>query len=368
MYRDPALTNSLILGIETSCDETSCATVQDGRLVRSNVVWSQIAVHAPFGGVVPEIASRQHVKAISTVVEEALSQARTSKSDLWGVAATRGPGLAGALLVGVNFARGLAAGLSLPYVGVNHLEGHLHSVWLSRETPPAPPPPLPMLALIVSGGHTELVLMRGHGAYRVIGRTLDDAAGEAFDKVARLLGLSYPGGPSIQKAAATSSSPLTMPRAWLPGTFDFSFSGLKTAVLHRAYAEARGQSAQEIAGRPLPRADIAAELRQEQVADLAAGFQESVVDVLVRKTVDAARETGAESVGVVGGVAANALLRRRMREMVDLPLFVSPPEFSTDNAAMIAAAAYYAPPLREDLDIAPALDLPSGDGESAIPA
>lgn len=347
----------LILGIETSCDETSAAVVQNGRRVLSNVVASQIALHAPFGGVVPEIASRHHVEAIAMVVERALSDAGLTRESLDAVAVTTGPGLAGALLVGANFGRGYALGLSVPFLPVNHLEGHLHSVWLSRESTLPAPPELPLLALIVSGGHTELVLMREHGEYEVVGHTLDDAAGEAFDKVARLLGLSYPGGPAIQRAAQGASAPVRLPRAWLPNSLDFSFSGLKTAVLHMVQETVLGPGSTNRRGQKLPRVDVAAGLSTGQVADIAAGFQESVVDVLVTKTQAAAERFGPRSVAVVGGVAANRALRDAMHESISLPLFVSPPEFSTDNAAMIAAAAYFNPGVPGDLDIRPSLEL-----------
>jgi N6-L-threonylcarbamoyladenine synthase len=348
----------LTLGIETSCDETSAAVVENGRLVRSNTVASQIALHAEYGGVVPEIASREHVKAIAYIVNQTLSEAGVGRHQLDAIAATYGPGLAGALLVGLNFGQGLALGLQRPFIPVNHLEGHIHSVWLGR-APLPPPPQLPLLTLIVSGGHTELVLMPEHGQYQLIGRSLDDAAGEAFDKVARLLGLSYPGGPAIQEVVAQATQAVELPRAWLPGTFDFSFSGLKTAVLHLAYAMAEGKSPHQVRGMSLPQIDIAAGLSREQVANIAAGFQESVVDVLVSKTASAAEASGAASVAVVGGVAANRELRRRMSEVITRPLYISPPEFATDNAAMIAAAAYYVPRQQENVDVRPGLALSS---------
>ncbi|HLJ66387.1 MAG TPA: tRNA (adenosine(37)-N6)-threonylcarbamoyltransferase complex transferase subunit TsaD [Chloroflexota bacterium] len=346
----------LILAIETSCDETSCAVVQDGRLVRSNVVASQIDLHAPYGGVVPEIASRRHVEIITLVARQALDVAGARIQDLDAIAATRGPGLAGALLVGFSFGRGLAQARGLPFIPVNHLEGHLHSVWLTRDEPMPPEPKLPLMALIVSGGHTELVLMNAHGDYIRVGRTLDDAAGEAFDKVARLLGLGYPGGPAIQAAAAAASSPVTLPRAWLRGTHDFSFSGLKTATLHVVARTARGEAA-DVRGAGPPSADLSRELTGTEVANIAAGFQESVVDVLVVKTMRAAEQYGARSIAVVGGVAANRLLRERMEGACALPLYISPPEFSTDNAAMIAAAAYFARAVQPDCDIKPNLPL-----------
>ena len=296
----------LVLAVETSCDETSVALVENGRIVRANAVSSQIELHAPYGGVVPEIASRQHVRSIAAITEHALAEADTTLDEVDAVAATRGPGLAGALLVGYNFARGVALGRDLPFAGVNHLEGHLHSVWLSKDDPPPPEPELPMLALIVSGGHTELVLMRNHGEYEVVGATLDDAAGEAFDKVARLLGLAYPGGPAIQRAAVLGASAVTLPRARLPGTYNFSFSGLKTAVLHLV-RDSLGET-----GVPAPgnfrgaRLDVATGLTEAQVANIATAFQESVVEVLVSKTVQAAAEYEAASVAVVGGVVVQA--------------------------------------------------------------
>ncbi len=347
---------ALVLGVETSCDETSVAVVRGGREVLSNVVSSQIPLHAEFGGVVPEIASRQHVRAIGEVTRVALSEAGVQMADIEMLAATRGPGLAGALLVGLNFARGMGLGLGVPVAGVNHLEGHLHSVWLSRDSPPVPPPVLPMLALVVSGGHTELVVMRDHGKYELLGRTLDDAAGEAFDKVARILGLDYPGGPAIQRAATGADEPVRLPRAWLPGTFDFSFSGLKTAVLHLALEMATGSTVTQLRGTALPKIDVAGRLSPEQVANIAAGFQESVVDVLVRKTVGAAEAVDAASVAVVGGVAANRALRERMQRDVTRALFMSAPEFSTDNAAMIASAGFYVPAPAEG-DVQPGLGL-----------
>jgi N6-L-threonylcarbamoyladenine synthase len=350
---------TLTLGIETSCDETSAALVEDGRLVRSNIVSSQIALHAPFGGVVPEIASREHIRAIVPVVEAALREAGVDKTAIDAVAATQGPGLAGALLVGLTFARSFALALNLPFTPVNHLEGHLHSVWLASEIPLPPEPQLPMLALIVSGGHTELVLVEAHGSCRVIGHTLDDAAGEAFDKVARLLGLSYPGGPAIQTVAAAATAPVSLPRAWLPGTYNFSFSGLKTAVLHLVQAQTGGRSQAEDRGVRPPQIDVAADLTPEQVANIAAGFQESVVDVLTTKTARAALELGAASVAVVGGVAASRALRTRMQERIALPLRIAPLAYCTDNAAMIASAGYYVPHVTGNLDVRPGLGLQS---------
>lgn len=347
----------LTLGIESSCDETSAAIIEDGRVVRSNIVSSQIALHAEFGGVVPEIASRQHVRAVVPVYRQALADAGASLDDVDQVAVTFGPGLAGALLVGVNFARGVALARGVPLLGVNHLEGHLHSVWLAAPGEETCPPELPLLALIVSGGHTQLVSMEAHGQYQLVGSTLDDAAGEAFDKVARLLGLPYPGGPSVSAAATHASEPVRFPRAWLPGTLNFSFSGLKTAVLQAVFQAATGEDANQIRGRALPRLDVAAALSPEQIANLAAGFEESVVDVLVTKTAQAARDLGVRSVAVVGGVAANRRLRAEMERTIDLPLYLSRPSYSTDNAAMIAAAGYWNLRPLVEVDVRPSLAL-----------
>lgn len=348
---------TISLGIETSCDETSAAIVVDGRLVRSNVVSSQIDRHAPFGGVVPEIASREHIRAILPVVEAALREADVRRGEIETVAVTHGPGLAGALLVGLTFARGLALSLGVPCIPVNHIEGHLYSVWLGEKESLRSPPKLPMLALVVSGGHTELVLVVEHGTYRRVGATRDDAAGEAFDKVARLLGLGYPGGPAIQAAASSATEPVTLPRAWLHGTNDFSFSGLKTAVLHLVQERATGRSANSARGVRAPHLDATATLATEVVANIAAGFQESVVDVLSTKTARAARELGVASVALVGGVAANRALRDRMRQVVDADVHIAEPRFCTDNAAMIAAAAYFASGSVEEPDVQPGLTL-----------
>ena len=268
-----------LLAIETSCDETAAAVIEDGRALVSSVVASQMEIHARYGGVYPEVASRQHVLSIVPVIEQALAQAHITLADVDAVAVTRGPGLAGSLVVGMNAAKGLALGAGIPLIGVNHLEGHIYSSWVydAGEVPP-PAPQFPLLALLVSGGHTELNLMTDHLTYKRLGSTLDDAAGEAFDKVARLLGLSYPGGPSIQKAAEEGDpTRFKFPRARLEGTWDFSFSGLKTAVLY----EARNF---EKAGKRLP------------VADMAASFQAAVVDVLVTNTMAAAREFGAKEI------------------------------------------------------------------------
>jgi len=305
----------LVLGIETSCDETAVAVVADGRHLLSSVVSSQVELHSAYGGVVPELASRQHVQAMIPVLDEALEEASISLERIDAVAVTRGPGLAGALLVGLNFAKALALGLSRPLVAVNHLEGHIYAAWLEREDDP----PFPLLALIVSGGHSDVVLMRGHGRYQRLGETVDDAAGEAFDKVARLLGLGFPGGPAIDRLAAGVEPSLRLPRARLERPYDFSFSGLKTKVQRIA----RGEE-----GVP------------PEPAELAAAFQESVVDSLVTKALRAASDNGAREIILSGGVAANSLRRASLQERSPLPVTVPPPPLCTDNGAMIAAAGW----------------------------
>jgi N6-L-threonylcarbamoyladenine synthase len=313
-----------ILGIETSCDETAASVVENGRAILSSVVASQVDLHAQFGGIFPEVASRQHILAIYPIVEQALRKAHLDLKGVDGIAVTRGPGLPGSLVVGMNMAKGMAVGSGLPLIGINHLEAHLYSAWLYGQNGDAPPEPdFPLLALIVSGGHTELVLMREHLRYERLGATLDDAAGEAFDKIARLLGLSYPGGPAIQQAAIPGNPQAqTFPRAWLEGTWNFSFSGLKTAVL-------REVRALEEQGTPVP------------VADFAASFQEAVVDVLVTKTLSAAKEFGAKAILVAGGVSANRALRETMIAKSPLPVHIPPIALCTDNAAMIAGVGCY---------------------------
>ena len=334
-----------ILAIETSCDETAAAVIEDGRRILSNVVASQIELHARYGGVFPEIASRAHVEAIVPVIEQAMREAHLGFDDLDGVAVTYGPGLAGSLLVGVNAAKGLALGRNLPLVGVNHLEAHIYAHWLEVEAEGTAPGRLafPLLVLIVSGGHTELALMRGHGQYEYLGGTLDDAAGEAFDKVGRLLGLPYPGGPAIQQAARGGNpAALRFPRSWLEGSLDFSFSGLKTAALREI--EKHGAPPQ---GRLL--------------ADLAASFQAAVVDVLSAKTAQAAEKFGVTAVLLCGGVSANQALRAAAAERASVPVYYPPPVLCTDNAAMAGACAYqhFIAGRRAgwDLDVVPGLRL-----------
>jgi len=317
--------NIRVLGIETSCDETSASIVENGRTIISNVVASQIDLHAVYGGVFPEVASRQHVMMIDHVIREALAKAYMSLNDLDLIAVTRGPGLAGSLLVGLNAAKGISLGGNIPFVGVNHLEGHIYSDWLipPEETEERPEPQFPLLALLVSGGHSELNLMTDHLAYQRLGGTLDDAAGEAFDKVARLIGLSYPGGPSIQKAAQMGrGDAFAFPRAWLEGTWNFSFSGLKTAVL---------RVVQSLQGK----------VSQIPVNDLAASFQSAVVDVLVNKTLQAARAFKPKEIVVAGGVSANQALRDAFLSQKEFPVHIPPLAFCTDNAAMIAAAGTF---------------------------
>jgi N6-L-threonylcarbamoyladenine synthase len=337
-----------ILGIETSCDETSAAVVVNGDVILSNVVASQTEIHAQYGGVFPEIASRAHIERIYPVVARALHDAGASLSGVDAIAVTRGPGLAGSLVVGVNMAKGLALGSGLPLIAVNHLEGHVYSLWLAgpqyRYEPgadiatadsPRRPIQFPIVVLIVSGGHTELLLMTNHGQFRHLGGTLDDAAGEAFDKVGRLLGLPYPGGPAIQEVACNGNPrAFDLPRAWLLGSqgernFNFSFSGLKTAVLRTIQALD-----------PEYRSDDPIPVRLP-VADLAASFQAAVVDVLVGKTIQAAEEYEAREIFVAGGVSANAALRKAIIERAGRPVRIPPLSLCTDNAAMIAAAGYY---------------------------
>ncbi|WP_235886192.1 tRNA (adenosine(37)-N6)-threonylcarbamoyltransferase complex transferase subunit TsaD [Paenibacillus cymbidii] len=315
----PAGRPALILAIETSCDETSVAVIEDGVTIRSNVVSSQVETHRKFGGVVPEVASRQHVETITLIMEEAVEQAGIALRDLSAVAVTQGPGLIGALLVGVVAAKALAYSLQVPLIGVHHIAGHIYANALVHKLE------YPLLALVVSGGHTELVHMEAEGSFRIIGRTRDDAAGEAYDKVARALELPYPGGPHIDRLAQEAAEALPLPRAWLePDSYDFSFSGLKSAVL-AALNSAR------MKGSPLDPAAVAR------------GFQESVVDVVTGKALRAARELGVKQLLLAGGVAANRGLREALvRQCAEagLPLIVPPMSLCTDNAAMIGAAAH----------------------------
>ncbi|MCB0229119.1 MAG: tRNA (adenosine(37)-N6)-threonylcarbamoyltransferase complex transferase subunit TsaD [Anaerolineae bacterium] len=350
---------TLLLAIETSCDETAAAVIADGRTIRSNVVASQIELHRRYGGVFPEVASRQHVLSIIPVIEDAIRQAGVDWGDLAAVAVTEGPGLAGSLLIGVNAAKGAAFSRGLPLIGVNHLEGHVYSNWLAQrvgeeaveeDRPDAAG--FPVLILIVSGGHTELVLMEGHGQYRRLGGTLDDAAGEAFDKAARLLGLPYPGGPAMQRAAdGGDPARFDLPRAVMNNPdhrYNFSFSGLKTAVL-RLIREQQTLVGEEdwpagYAGQVLQRRDESADQpdsRLTLIRDIAASFQAAVADALVSKTMQAAADFNVRHICVCGGVAANGELRRQLAARLDIPYSIPPIWLCTDNAAMIGAAGYY---------------------------
>jgi N6-L-threonylcarbamoyladenine synthase len=360
----------LILGIESSCDETAAAVVRGGSEALSNVVASQMSLHANYGGVVPELASREHLRNVVPVVREAMSRAGVGFGDLDAIAVTEGPGLAGALLVGITYAKALAFGLGKPLIGVNHLEGHIHAVLMEARQRAETAMELPLLALVVSGGHTHLYLAAQSGAwawsYRNVGRTVDDAAGEAYDKVAKLLGLGYPGGPWIDglakrgnPRAVTFNFAQIKPRPQregvtnkkaLPGGrpgFDFSFSGIKTAVLRyvethhmRETVEARRRT---IAAMERPELDTVASLCDAQTLDLIASFQYAVVGNLLRQTFAAAEAFGARGIVVSGGVAANSELRRRFQSEADrrgLPIAFPSLALSTDNAAMIAAAAW----------------------------
>ncbi|HVX16584.1 MAG TPA: tRNA (adenosine(37)-N6)-threonylcarbamoyltransferase complex transferase subunit TsaD [Acidimicrobiales bacterium] len=307
----------VVLGIETSCDETAAAVVERGEQVRSSVVSSQVDLHAVYGGVVPEIASRAHVELLTPVVAQAMVEAGLDGTQLDAVAATHGPGLVGALLVGVSAAKALSLVWGVPFVAVNHLEAHLYAAFLDQ-----PDIELPLVVLLVSGGHTMLVAMHGHGRYELLGQTLDDAAGEAYDKVARYLGLGYPGGPAIDKIA-TEGDPeaIDFPRAVLHEGFDFSFSGLKTAVVNHVRRNPGVAT-----------------------ADVAASFQEAVVDVLVAKTTRAVQQVGASGMCIGGGVAANSRLRERFAAAghdLGVPALIPSRAMCTDNAAMVAAAGWW---------------------------
>ena len=326
-----------ILGIETSCDETAAAVVEDGVKILSNQIASQVEIHARYGGIVPEVASRQHILSIIPIIEQAMAEAKATWDDLDGIAVTIGPGLAGSLLVGVNMAKAMALARGLPITGVNHLEGHIYANWLIDQGNKSGPV-FPLVCLIVSGGHSDLVVMKGHGDYVILGRTRDDAAGEAFDKAARILGLGYPGGPAIEKAARDGTASIQLPRAWLKGTSDFSFSGVKTALL-----------------RLVESGEVSSP------ADGAASFQEAVVDILVAKTVAAAREHRVKQILLAGGVAANKRLRSWLVKDSPLPVLIPELILCTDNAAMIAACGYYRFKAGKvdglDLDVTPGLKM-----------
>ncbi|TCS79573.1 tRNA (adenosine(37)-N6)-threonylcarbamoyltransferase complex transferase subunit TsaD [Tepidibacillus fermentans] len=309
-----------ILAIETSCDETSVAIVEDGQRILSNVVSSQIDIHKRFGGVVPEVASRKHVEGINYILEEALQEANLSLDEIDAIAVTYGPGLIGALLVGLSAAKAIAFAKGIPLIGVHHIAGHIYANQLVT------PMKFPLIALVVSGGHTELVYMRDHLEFEVLGETRDDAAGEAYDKVARALHLPYPGGPHIDRLAKQGKPIIPLPRALMDEPYDFSFSGLKSAVINTLHNAAR-------------RSEV---IKKE---DMAASFQEAVVDVLVEKTFRAIVDKDIKHLVLAGGVAANSELRRRLTEKaneLDVSLTIPPLSLCTDNAAMIASVAYYA--------------------------
>lgn len=314
--------NILILAIESSCDETAVAVMRNGREIRSNCISSQIDLHQQYGGVVPEIASRKHIEIINPLIDEALYKAQVSLQDLDAIAVTYGPGLVGALLVGVSEAKAFSMALDIPLVGVNHIEGHISANYIQH--PKLQPP---FLALVVSGGHSHLIIVNDYGVYELMGQTRDDAAGEAYDKIARALGLGYPGGPLIERIALEGNpSAIAFPRSYLKEDhFDFSFSGLKTAVVN--YIHHQEQKGETI-----------------QIADIAASFQQAVVDVLVKKTIRAAQWKNMKQIVLAGGVAANCALRKAMKEnasLEDISLCFPDPILCTDNAAMIGCAGYY---------------------------
>lgn len=340
-----------ILGIETSCDETAAGVVEDGRHLRSNIIASQVDLHSGYGGVVPEVASRQHIRDIVPVVEKAVAECGLTLEEIDVVAVTYGPGLGGSLITGLNSAKAISYSLGVPLIGVNHLEGHIYASWLTQHNPEEDPG-FPLACLVASGGHTDLFLMEGHGSYKLLGRTRDDAAGEAFDKAARILGLGFPGGPEIQRVSAGATGEEQLPRAWMKDTLDFSFSGVKTALLHLAQAKGvypPGSTGQQ-------KAQLA-----HLVREMAAAFQESVVDVIAVKLLEAAKRYGARGLVLGGGVTANARLRQEITRRSPLPVIIPPPILCTDNGAMIAACAYFQ--FRQgqqyglELDIDPSLSL-----------
>ncbi len=337
-----------ILGIETSCDETAAGVVEDGRTLLSNVISSQADLHSAYGGVVPEVASRQHVRDLVPVLEQAAAISGLGLEEMDAIAVTFGPGLAGSLITGVNAAKAIAYSLGIPLIGVNHLEGHIYASWLGREGLEYDPG-FPLACLVASGGHTDLLLMEGHGRYELVGRTRDDAAGEAFDKAARILGLGFPGGPEIQRVSEGATGEEKLPRAWMKDSLDFSFSGLKTALLH--LAQDRGIY-------PSPEEGVD---QVRLVRELAAAFQESVVDVISSKLVEMADKYRVKGLVLGGGVTANARLREEIVRRSPLPVIIPPPVLCTDNGAMIAACGYFQYQRGEesalDIDVDPGLPL-----------
>lgn len=319
-----------VLGIETSCDETGAAVVEDNSKLLSNVVASSLDLHIPFGGVVPEIAARSHIEVILSVIDQALKKAKTDWARIDAIAVTQGPGLLGSLLVGVLTARTLAISKKKPLYGVNHVEAHVYAAFLTAKQHQ-----FPLLSLIVSGGHTQLVLFKNHFDYKVLGRTTDDAVGEAFDKVAKILGLPYPGGPSISEAAQMGDfEAIKLPIAKTENKYDFSFSGLKTAVLRAAQAQTGH-------GYDFPSAKLPEALNEPQKADLAASFQKTAVETLVQHLKIAEKEFRPKSIVIAGGVAANQLLRQEAKEQLKSEVIYPPIDLCTDNAAMIAALGFY---------------------------
>ncbi len=341
----------LVLGIESSCDETAAAVVRDGRELLSNVIQSQIDIHKAYGGVVPEIAARSHIEVVLAVVDEALQKAHVTWDDIDAIGVTYAPGLIGSLLIGSLTARTLAILKNKPLYNIHHVEGHVYANFLLD-----PQPKFPMLALIVSGGHSQLALFQDHGDYKLLGQTQDDAVGEAFDKVAKIIGLPYPGGPSISKAAESGNDrAFTFPKARMQGAYDFSFSGLKTAVLRRV---------QELCGKShdFPSKSLAALLNESQRNDIAASFQRVAVETLVDKTIKAYEDFQPASVVIAGGVAANSELRRQLTERLPIGIEYAPMNLCTDNAAMIATLTYYRAKLQEPadpytLDVLPSLSM-----------
>jgi N6-L-threonylcarbamoyladenine synthase len=351
-----------ILGIESSCDETAAAVVEDGHRLLSNVIHSQVDIHAVYGGVVPEVAARSHIEVINPVIQKALTDAAVTWDDIDAIAVTYAPGLIGSLLVGTLAARTLALTKNKPLYPIHHVEAHVYANFIDEQadhltlTLPAHQPHFPLLALIVSGGHSQLVLFQDHGDYQLLGQTQDDAVGEAFDKVAKILGLPYPGGPSIaEEALRGSPTAYQLPKAKMKGVYDFSFSGLKTAVLRAVQREVGVDTT-------FPSGELAALLDDAQRADFAASFQRTAVETLVDKTEQAFHDHSPASVVIAGGVAANAELRKLLSDRLPLPIEYAPMALCTDNAAMIASLGYYqaqqlSPTPLEDVQVTPSLSM-----------